>query len=357
MKTKPNQSMNLKVGRVTPCAPQLATHAPNGAHGVTRPTDPRSSWPRCPLADRGFLLTSALFLAAVSICLGQPIITNQPATQATAPGASVTFQVGATGTAPLVYQWQKNPGNGFSDLADRTNAALVLTNVQPWDACDYRVVITNITGARTSAVARLYVMRPALVTTKMVVDNFDDDLLTDWEVFGSGSFFNTNQQLTVRGYYPGVHTVNHTDSQVYGGHYTTWAVPNGQTREWRVDLVRLDENATNTALLLVGTTSGLYAVHKSRDFVFVLKWPTSGGGICILACERAAVRNTNVVLTLALTRVQPNLLVTARVLDKANLNNVLYQCTVVDTPNVDPTINAARFQAVDRYELAGCGSC
>src|SRR6187431_3677749 len=90
--------------------------------------------------------TLLMFLATVSISFGQPVITNQPAPQATAPGATVTFQVGATSIEPLTYQWQKNPGNGFSDLADRTNAALVLANVQPWDAGDYRVVVTNITG-------------------------------------------------------------------------------------------------------------------------------------------------------------------------------------------------------------------
>jgi hypothetical protein len=108
-----------------------------------------------------------MFLATVSNSFGQPLIGDQPATQAAAPGTTVTFEVGATGTDPLAYQWQKNPGNGFSDLADRTNAALVLANVQPWDAGDYRVVVTNITGARTSAVARLYVMRTALVTTNV----------------------------------------------------------------------------------------------------------------------------------------------------------------------------------------------
>src|SRR5690349_16979165 len=31
-------SMNLKVGRVTPCAPLKITTRPNGAHGATRPT-------------------------------------------------------------------------------------------------------------------------------------------------------------------------------------------------------------------------------------------------------------------------------------------------------------------------------
>ena len=53
---------------------------------------------------------------------GQPTITDQPRTQATVPGATFSFQVRATGTAPLAYQWQKNPGKGFSDLAGTTTA-------------------------------------------------------------------------------------------------------------------------------------------------------------------------------------------------------------------------------------------
>src|SRR5262245_51657230 len=118
------------------------------------------------------LLATGIILAALGTSWGQPSITNQPVTQAAAPGTTVTFQVGASSIEPLAYQWQKNPGTGFSDLADRTNAALVLVNVQPWDASDYRVVVTNITGARTSAVARLYVVRSPLVTTNVVIDNF-----------------------------------------------------------------------------------------------------------------------------------------------------------------------------------------
>src|SRR5262245_5478362 len=71
-----------------------------------------------------------MFLATVCICFGQPLITNRPAPQATATGTTVTFQVGASSIEPLGYQWQKNPGNGFSNLTDRTNAALVLASVQ-----------------------------------------------------------------------------------------------------------------------------------------------------------------------------------------------------------------------------------
>jgi hypothetical protein len=198
-------------------------------------------------------------------------------------------------------------------------------------------------------------IKPAPLNTNQVLDNFDDNLLTDWSVYGNGSYFNTNQQLTVRAHYPGVHTTTIHDSYVLGGHSTTWTVPNGQTREWRVDLVSLDENAANHAKLTAGTPSGLYSIYKGRNHVFIDKWPTAGGGFSILACDTTAIRNTNVILALALTRMQPNLVITARVLDKADPNTVYYQRTVVDTPNVDPTLNAAQFQALTGMNLLDLG--
>jgi hypothetical protein len=100
------------------------------------------------------LLVAVVLLATVGSGFGQPIITNQPQTQAVAPGASVSFSVGVRGTEPLAYQWQRNLGAAFSDLAGGTSAVLKLTNAQPWDATDYRVIVTNLDGVRTSSVAR-----------------------------------------------------------------------------------------------------------------------------------------------------------------------------------------------------------
>ena len=69
------------------------------------------------------LLAAGMLLTAVTAGFGQPVITNQPYAQATAPGTTVAFTVGAAGTPDPAYQWQRNFGAGFSDLADRTNAA------------------------------------------------------------------------------------------------------------------------------------------------------------------------------------------------------------------------------------------
>jgi hypothetical protein len=302
------------------------------------------------------LLAVGIFLATVSVCFGQPLITNQPVTQAAAPGTTVTFQVGASSIEPLAYQWQKNPGNDFSNLTDRTNAALVLASVQPWDASDYRVVVANSAGARTSAVARLYVVRPGLVTTNVVIDNFDDNRVTGWIANGhkgQATLTETNQQFTVRGYWPGVHTVDLGDTAALGILSRTWSVPNGQTVELRVDLVGMDEHTTGAGMdLWSGTANGGYALIKGHDFVHLCKPSLSVPGIHgQFFHERVLIKNTNVVLALAITRVNPNVILTARVLDKENNNAVLYERSVVDTPNVDRTLTQAEMEAASGMHM------
>jgi hypothetical protein len=110
------------------------------------------------------LFTWVLFVAAVGTGFGQPVITLQPQNQTNAVGTTATFWVEATGAEPLAYQWQKFVAANWSDLATRTNATLVLTNVQPSDAADYRVAVTNLDGATNSDVAHLYVLTPPRIT-------------------------------------------------------------------------------------------------------------------------------------------------------------------------------------------------
>src|SRR2546426_773168 len=102
------------------------------------------------------LLTLTLLLAAGSTGLCQPVITNQPSSLTNIAGTTATFSVGAAGTEPLHYQWQFYA----SDLTDKTNASLVLTNVQTGNGGNYSVVVTNVDGAVTSVVATLTVWVP-----------------------------------------------------------------------------------------------------------------------------------------------------------------------------------------------------
>lgn len=83
----------------------------------------------------------------------KPEITTQPLSQTNSPGGSVSFNVTATGTAPLAYQWRKENTN----LVGQINASLALTNVIADDAGNYSVAIANRAGSATSDVAVLTV--------------------------------------------------------------------------------------------------------------------------------------------------------------------------------------------------------
>src|ERR1019366_9359794 len=85
-----------------------------------------------------------------------PIITAQPANQTVNLGGTATFTVVASGKAPLSYQWRLNGTN----IAGATGTSLTLSNVQPAQAGNYLVVVTNAYGSTNSANALLTVILP-----------------------------------------------------------------------------------------------------------------------------------------------------------------------------------------------------
>ncbi len=89
-----------------------------------------------------------------------PAITVQPQSQTVTAGQAVTFSVVASGTPPPTYQWRLNGVN----ILGATNSILLLTNVQPSNAGDYAVVVTNPVGTATSGAANLTVVEPPTIT-------------------------------------------------------------------------------------------------------------------------------------------------------------------------------------------------
>lgn len=89
-----------------------------------------------------------------------PVITNSPQSQSVDLGNDATFTVGATGVQPLAYQWYFTN----SAIADATASSYTRTNVQPADAGNYFVVVTNTAGSATSAVATLTVNAAPIIT-------------------------------------------------------------------------------------------------------------------------------------------------------------------------------------------------
>ena len=96
-----------------------------------------------------------------------PVVTTQPADQAVTEGATATFTVVASGTAPLTYQWRRE----LVAISGATSATLTLTGVKPADAGAYSVLIGNSIGATASGPAQLTVTAlttPPTITTQPV---------------------------------------------------------------------------------------------------------------------------------------------------------------------------------------------
>lgn len=92
-------------------------------------------------------------IANVSVIFFPPSITAQPSGTTLFVGSNFTLTVTATGTDPLAYQWLK-AGNNLPGAASST---YVVIGAQTNDTGAYTVLITNIAGSITSAVAQVNV--------------------------------------------------------------------------------------------------------------------------------------------------------------------------------------------------------
>jgi len=85
-----------------------------------------------------------------------PVILAQPTNRTVLGGSNVTFTVGAYGTMPLSYFWQKNT----LPLAGATNASLAFASVTRTNSGTYAVMVTNLAGSIASSNAVLLVHVP-----------------------------------------------------------------------------------------------------------------------------------------------------------------------------------------------------
>ena len=92
-----------------------------------------------------------------------PTITNQPASQTVAYGLPASFTVGASGEAPLFYQWYFN---GVS-IAGANESNFTIPSTILSSGGNYQVVVTNILGSATSAIAILTIIPPVQSFTNL----------------------------------------------------------------------------------------------------------------------------------------------------------------------------------------------
>jgi Concanavalin A-like lectin/glucanases superfamily/Immunoglobulin domain/Immunoglobulin I-set domain len=115
-------------------------------------------------------------------------IVSQPTNEAVYVGGTASFTVTASGTSPLSYHWNFNQTN----IANATNAILVLTNVQPSQAGNYAVLVTNLVNSAVSSNALLTVnLLPTLGV--MPSGNY---LYIFWPISASGFTLETTPSLS-----------------------------------------------------------------------------------------------------------------------------------------------------------------
>jgi hypothetical protein len=86
-----------------------------------------------------------------------PVITGQPQSASVYQGSNVAFTVAVSGSVPLSFQWRFNT---TSLLSGGTNSSYTRSNVQPSDAGDYSVRVSNVAGTAISSNASLTVIPP-----------------------------------------------------------------------------------------------------------------------------------------------------------------------------------------------------
>ena len=133
---------------------------------------------------------SALATGTVTVGGGSgtvaPTISSQPVSQAVSAGANVTFTVGATGTAPLSYQWQKNG----TTISGATGSSLTLASVTTASAGNYQAMVSNSAGSTTSATAAL------IVTTTVVAPSIATPPASQTVTAGANVSFSVVAQRT-----------------------------------------------------------------------------------------------------------------------------------------------------------------
>jgi uncharacterized repeat protein (TIGR01451 family) len=119
-----------------------------------------------------------------------PSITQHPQSQTVCAGSSVSFSVGASGTAPLSYQWQKLINGNWTNISGATSSTYSIDPVTTDDAGSYRVVVSNACGEATSNAATLTVnTAPSITCQDITVSNESGKCgaVVTWSVTATGN--------------------------------------------------------------------------------------------------------------------------------------------------------------------------
>lgn len=183
-----------------------------------------------------------------------PAITLQPASQTFGAGAFAALSVGFVGGPPLTFQWRLNG----AELPGETNAVLTFGAVRPAQGGDYSLVISNASGAVTSAVAAVTVaVEPDYLWSRRAGGASNDEaaaVATDasGNVYAAGYFSGTAD-------FSGTPLVSHGGEDIFVAKYDKtgallWVSQAGGTGNDRATGLALDSGGTR--VLIAGSFGG-----------------------------------------------------------------------------------------------------
>jgi uncharacterized repeat protein (TIGR02543 family) len=192
-------------------------------------------------------VSTGAVLITITVADVPPSISQQPTNLVIIAGSGAAFNVAASGSAPLAYQWRFNA----ADISGANAAWLSILSAQTNDSGNYSVVITNSLGAVTSTVATLTV-NYSLTTS----------------VIGGGNVLPTPSPT---GYAPGSLVVLTATPNV-GHTFTGWS--GSETGSVNPLNVILTSNKSITATFL-NTNVDLYIDNTNSEVAYVGTWQTN----------------------------------------------------------------------------------
>jgi len=183
-----------------------------------------------------------------------PSISQQPADRTVSVGASASFTVAATGSAPLSYQWQRNQ----VDIGGANAATYTLPSAQLSDSgAKFRAIVTNAISSATSNEATLTVVTNTAPTATITSP-------------ADGSFYRAGDTITYAG--TGTDTQDGTEP---ASRFT-----------WQIDFHHNDAPAHIHPALpaTTGSTSGAYVIPNNGEtsanvFYRIILTVTDSGGL------------------------------------------------------------------------------
>jgi hypothetical protein len=184
----------------------------------------------------------------------------------------------------------------------------------------------------------------AFAQTLLLQDDFSGPNLPGWTtgVF-PGDLTEVNQQLVISENFFGPMQTNNLLATFTGAMHSipiAGPLPDHQTLELRADLVGANQGDARAGVHYFDGVGQGYIFGKSQNVVTLFKFWDGGvnNAGAVFFYEHPQLKNQNVTLVLALTRLGSSLRITTRVLDKDNANAVLFERTVTDTSQADPVL-------------------